>query len=100
LRNIFDYIANTLLEPQTARRIKKQINENLSVLRQYPEGFALFEDEPWRSRGLRRLVIGNYIALYRILDDKGAVWVFTVINGRRDIEELLKQENFSDGKEV
>jgi len=99
LGEICAYISEELLEPNIAVNQIKRIRQAIVPLETMPERCPLFLNEPWRSQGLRRLVIGKYIAVYKILEDKDVVLVLTVINGRRDIEELLKQENFSNGGE-
>lgn len=41
-----------------------RILEQVEKLDDMPNRFPLFEKEPWRSRGLRKLIIDNYIAFY------------------------------------
>ena len=49
----------------------------------------LYDNEPWRSRGLRIMPIDNYVILYLPDDSKNTVKVVRVIYGRRDIDSQL-----------
>lgn len=53
-----------LLVPETAKKQVMRILEQVEKLDDMPNRFPLFEKEPWRSRGLRKLIIDNYIAFY------------------------------------
>ena len=60
-RSIYAYIANILLVPDTA---KKQLGRILNRIKQPNEmlsWFSLVENEPWHSRGVRKLIVDNYI---------------------------------------
>ena len=60
-KNIYAYIANVLLVPETAKRQAERILEKLKNLSEMPHKFSLVENEPWRGRGLRKLTIDNYV---------------------------------------
>ena len=88
-RNIYIYIANTLLVPDTARKQCQRILENVESLNEMPSRFALVEKEPWHSRGLRKLVIDNYVVFYYPNEQTKEVVIFHVFYGGRDIDKLL-----------
>lgn len=63
-RSIYAYIANILLVPDTA---KKQIGRILNRIKQPNEMLSWFSpvgNEPWHSRGVRKLIVDNYIVFY------------------------------------
>ena len=63
-RSIYAYIANILLVPDTA---KKQLGRILNRIKQPNEmlsWFSLVENEPWHSRGVRKLIVDNYMVFY------------------------------------
>lgn len=47
------------------------------------------ENEPWHSRGVRKLIVDNYIVFYYPNDQTKEVIIFQVFHGGRIINELL-----------
>ena len=90
-RNIYAYIAEVLLAPETAKNQVGRILELVESLSEMPHKFALVEKEPWHSRGLRKLVADNYVVFYMPNERTHEVVVFHVFYGCRDIDELLKK---------
>lgn len=90
-RNIYDYIAEVLLAPETAKSQVGRILDRVESLSEMPHKFALVEKEPWHSRGLRKLVSDNYVVFYMPNERTNEVVVFHVFYGGRDIDELLKK---------
>lgn len=64
LRDIYQYIAYELLAPEVANLQTKRIMKAIHSLEQMPMRHMLYEEEPWRSRGLRILPVDNYIVFY------------------------------------
>ena len=55
-----------------------------------PKRNPLYEKEPWKGRGLRKLIIDNYTAFYWTNDKTKEVVVFHVFYGGSNISELIK----------
>ena len=89
LRDIYKYIAETLMEPQIAARLVGTIREAIESLDRMPERFPLYDSEPWRSQGIRRLNIDNFAAFYIVVKDNYTVSVLTVMYSGRDIDKIL-----------
>lgn len=89
VRGIFEYIAFNLLVPDTAKKQTRRIIDAIHSLSEFPERNAVYEMEPWKSRGLRKLIIDNYIAFYIINENQKEVVVLHVFYGGRDIGKLL-----------
>ena len=53
LKNIYEYIAYSLLVPDTARSMYQQIIQSARSLESMPERNPLYKEEPWRSQGVR-----------------------------------------------
>ena len=92
LDNIYRYIAETLLEPLTAWHQIERIRKAVFSLDEMPERGSFFPNEPWRSRGLRRIFVDNYCILYDVQETTDTVDVVAIIYSRRNIEEVLDQE--------
>jgi len=90
LREIYEYIANTLLEPQIALKLIRRIKSKILKLDTSPTMYAIYPTEPWKSRGLRRVNSGNY-AIFFIPTENGkqTVTIIRIIYGGRDIDNIL-----------
>lgn len=78
LDSIYDYIANTLVEPDVALRIIDGIEAAILSLDIMPHRCPERKVGAYSSRGYRQLFIGNYTALFRIEEDNRIVIVVTV----------------------
>lgn len=90
LRNIFEYIAFTLLEPEIAKEQLDRFEKSIVSLEKMPERFRLVQKEPWHSKGLRQMPIDNFIVFYIPNNKDHTVSVIRVMFGGRDIDEQFK----------
>ena len=95
LREILAYISKTLMEPRIAAGLIGRIRKAIESLDQMPERFPLYDREPWRSQGIRRLNVDNFASFYVVMKDSHTVSVFAVIYRGRDIDRVL-EEKLSD----
>ena len=91
LRDIFEYIAFSLLAPETAGKLLERLENRISALFQMPEHFKVYDLEPWRSRGLRTMPVDNFIVFYIPDSDRGIVTVIRILYGGRDMESALEK---------
>ena len=49
-----------------------------------PARYPLTEGEPWRTKGIRRMPVRNFLVYYLIDEEAKTVWVTAVLYGRRD----------------
>jgi len=89
LHDIYEYIAFTLREPGTARNLIRRIVEQVDILKGSPQSYAVYQKEPWRSRGLRRKNVGNYAIFFVPVESKRTVVVTRIVYGGRDIDRVL-----------
>ena len=90
LRN---YIADVLLARDTARNYIRTIRKENGSLSEMPARYKPVDDEPWHSRGIRRIMANNFFVYYRIDEDRKQVFVLNVIYARRDQLRMLEQMN-------
>lgn len=64
LRGIFEYIAFELQFPENASGQLDRLEEQILSLDIMPERYRKYENEPWKSRGLRVLPVDNYVIFY------------------------------------
>lgn len=91
LRNIHSYIANTLLEPAIAKNLIDRILKAVGTLGELPLRYPLYEKEPWQSRGLRKMSVGNYLVFYLANEESDNVIVLHVFYAGRNIEKCLEE---------
>ena len=87
LRQIYLYIANTLMAPVTAKRQLQRLEGNILGLDYMPSMFKIYEKEPWRSRKLHVMPVDNYVVFYFIDEKEKIVTVTRVLYGRMDINK-------------
>lgn len=87
IKAIYEYIAFELLVPDTAtgqiQRIFKMV--------QMPMRFKLYEDEPWKSKGLRFVPVDNYLIFYLPIDETNTVSIVRIIYAGRDMNKQLQE---------
>ena len=91
LREIYEYIAYTLLVPETARSLTEKIISEIRSLEEYPERNPLYRDEPWHSQGVRFLPVKNYLVFYTVKSETWTVSVARIMYGGRDISRQLEE---------
>jgi toxin ParE1/3/4 len=93
LRNIYEYIAFTLLELKIAAGQLERIEKGILSLDEMPERFRVFEKESWHSRGLRQMPVDNFIVFYIPKTEDKTVNVIRVMYGGRNMDEQFKEIN-------
>ena len=93
LRGIYEYIAFTLLAPETAANQSNRIIDAVAGLNQLPERFRRYDREPWHSMGLRIMPVDNYVVLYTVsklsVGQRDEVSIVRVLYSGRDIDSEL-----------
>lgn len=88
---IAQYIRDEFKSPLSADRFIDKIEGEISKLDTNPDRIVLVEKEPWRSRGLHKYVIGNYIVYFIIVEHDKIVRVMAVVPYKMDQEKQLKK---------
>ena len=79
-----DYIAEVLLAPETALSYIRAIRAEISTLSEIPARIRTVYDEPWHSRGIRRIIAKNFYVYYRIDESSKRVYILNIIYNKRD----------------
>ena len=87
---IFSYISHTLKEPVAAERLLDGLQQSILSLGTMPKRIALVDEEPWKSHGIHKLPVRNFIVYFWINEELKEVHIIAVIYGRRDQLEQLK----------
>ncbi|MBQ3265363.1 MAG: type II toxin-antitoxin system RelE/ParE family toxin [Ruminococcus sp.] len=91
LYRLKEYIANTLNEPQAALKYIKSLRSRIEQLRTFPNATAPVTEEPWRSKGIRRILHKNFYVYYKTANEENRVYVLKVIYSRRDQLNALSE---------
>ena len=89
LRDIYEYIAYELLEPDTAAGQTNRIMKAARSLEQMPMRYTRYEEEPWHSQVLRSLPVDNYLIFYLPDETNNIVNIIRIMYGGRDVKKQL-----------
>lgn len=78
LDDIYTYIAETLLEPDTALNMVDELEEAIFSLEQLPERGAIRRIGTYKDGTYRQLFVKNYCIIYRLMKKKKEVHIVTV----------------------
>lgn len=93
MREIVHYISSDLLSPETADGFMDKMKEAILELANFPKKHALIQEEPWRSEGIRRIVVKNFLIYFWVDDENNKVQVTAVIYNKRDqIRQLINMD--------
>lgn len=85
-----DYITDVLLVPEVALTYIRDIRREISKLEYSAASIAVVPDEPWHSRGIRKINAKNFYIYYRINEHVKRVYVLNIIYNKRDQFQALK----------
>ncbi len=87
MEQIFNYIAVELCNPTAAIGQINDFEKAFENVCAFPESHPYINNEYVKDKSLRKLVVNNYIAFYRIRDNE--IQVVRVLYGMRNYEALL-----------
>ncbi len=91
IQEIVHYISHELKAPEAALHLLDALENSFVSLAQFPQRVALVDEEPWRTNGIRRLPIKNFLVYFWIDEDNLRVQVTAVIYEKRDQLRQLSQ---------
>ena len=86
---ILEYISNVLCEKEAAINIINLLHQNILSLEEMPGRFRIYENEPWKSRGLHIMPVKKYLIFYMIDNTTMNVNIVRVLYGSRDYDKLI-----------
>lgn len=76
---IADYISNNLNSPSAARKLLKEIKEAVGRIKAFPYAMPVLKNEKITlGKEYRRLDVGNYVLIYKIVEEVKEVRIFAV----------------------
>ena len=89
LEKIYDYISLELKNDIAAKKLIRKIRDSIIRLREFPYMSELLKDEILRKKGYRKIVIDNYIVIYKVNKDERLVIIVRIIYNRRQYQDLI-----------
>ena len=86
------YIADVLKAPTAAKKILEEIEHRVKILENSPFCCAVVSDEYLRIKGIRSLLVKNYLVFYIVKEEENIISIIRVLYGRRDWMKLLKND--------
>lgn len=90
-QEIIYYITHELKAPDAAFHLLDILEDSIASLSHYPQRVALIDEEPWHTKGIRRLPVKNFLIYFWIDDTNMTVHVTAIIYGKRDQLRQLSQ---------
>ena len=90
--NVLNYIAYELVNPQAAAKLADGIGRCYSDLAEFPAAHELCRDPILIRMGYRRYPVGNYLVIFRIVEEAREVRVLHIFHALQNYLETLKDE--------
>ena len=90
LKEAIGYISKVLLEPVVARCWSDRIKKEILTLDHMPLRYPLVDEDPWRTEGVRKMSVENFIVYYWVNEETTTVWITAIVYGRRDQISVLR----------
>lgn len=89
LDEIVDYISNNLDNPTAAGDFLDKVEECYSRLADNPRIYQLCDHRDFREKGYRKVMIKNYVMIYRVDEKAHTVNILHVFFGRQDYYSII-----------
>lgn len=93
LREIYSYIAFTLMVPKAAEKQVNCIRKGIRSLDFMPSRYSFVDWEPWKSMGMHKVPIDNFVVYYAVNDGSFTVTVIRIFYSGRDVANIVNTKN-------
>ncbi len=83
-KRIIRYIKFNLNEPIIAEKYAILIKDKINSLESYPHKFEIIESKLIKQNDIRKMIINNYIVLYKITEQKKEVVILRILYNSMD----------------
>ena len=84
LEDIYYYISKSLMADKAAENLINKIEKSILRLETMPESCSRIEELKEKNRVYRKLIINNYVAIYRIDEVNQKVYIIRIVYGGRN----------------
>ena len=89
LDDIYSYIYCELKSKSSAKKMALRLRGVMTGLSLMPKRYRVYPLEPWLSRNVRSVAVGNYVIFYLVKEAESEVWITRVVYGKRDMKKVL-----------
>ena len=89
LNNIYRYYFEESLKQTVADKMTDKIEAAILGLEEHPKAHPVSHDKRLAKKGYRKLIIGNYVAFYKINEKAKLVTVARVFHGMTDYVKYI-----------
>lgn len=89
MENIFDYISSDLCNPSAASKLIGDFEDAFQTVCAMPFSGSRVNNEYVSDNTLRKLIVHNYIAFYRVNEDEKRLEIVRVLYGMMNFAEIL-----------
>ena len=89
-RNYINLICMDHMKESLKKHYEWKGKLEVSSLRTMPNRYPLTPEEPWRSEGIHKMSVENFLVYYWVNESEKIVWVTVVVYGRRDQLQTLR----------
>ena len=86
---IVGYISGELKNPQAAASFIDNVDKHYTLVAENPHMYSLCNDERLERMGYHKIVIKNYLILYRINEENKTVYIVRIVYGGHNYPDLL-----------
>jgi plasmid stabilization system protein ParE len=90
LSNAVEYITKILKAPVAAEKLLSDAEKEIGKLEEFPFSCPLVKDKYFSEKGVRFLVVNNYLVFYLLRESEKEVSIIRFLYGRRDWVSLLE----------
>ena len=90
LNGIYSYIFHDLKSKLSAERIALRLRDAMIGLSVMSKRYRVYPLDPWLSRNVRSVAVGNYVIFYLVKEAESEVWVTRIVYGKRNMKKLLR----------
>lgn len=92
LFKILKYIAHELTNPQAATDFADGVERCYADLEEMPSAHSLCADPLLRLKGYRKYPVGNYLVIYRVVEEVKEVRIVHIFHATQNYIEIQKSE--------
>ena len=89
-KKIIYYIKFNLNEPKIAEKYAILIKDKINTLESYPHKYEVIKSKLVKQSDIRKLIINNYIVLYKIIDKKKEVVILRILYNSMDWKDAIQ----------
>lgn len=84
MKEITYYISCELCAPEAANILADKMEKAMLTLSELPQKYVLLDEEPWRTEGVRKMIVKNFLIYFWIDEENDKVQVMAIIYNKRD----------------